>query len=202
MSKIYCIIGKSGAGKDTIYKKILEQQRPDLIPVIPCTTRPRRIDEVEGVNYHFVDEVQLAEYKERKQILELRSYHTTQGIWSYFTLKFPLEAGKDYILITTLEGVEAMLEHYDPAVVQVVYLYIPDRERLERCIQRESLQAVPNYAEVCRRFLADQEDFSEERLKQLPQVHFIDTSVSVEDCVKRWNRLYQKISVESEGIGR
>ena len=70
MSKIYCIIGKSGAGKDTIYKKILEQQRPDLIPVIPCTTRPRRIDEVEGVNYHFVDEVQLAEYKEdRKSVV-------------------------------------------------------------------------------------------------------------------------------------
>ena len=39
-----------------------------------------------------------------------------------------------------------------------------DGERLRRATKREGKQSVPNYNEVCRRFLADEEDFSEENI--------------------------------------
>ena len=88
MSKIFCIVGKSCSGKDTLYKAILEKCGPNLIPIIPYTTRPKRNDELEGVNYCFVTDQQLQAYESAGQIVEKRQYHTMQGLWSYFTLKF------------------------------------------------------------------------------------------------------------------
>ena len=41
-----------------------------------------------------------------------------------------------------------------------------DEKRLERSMKREKKQPVPNYDEVCRRFLADQKDFSEENIQR------------------------------------
>lgn len=52
MAEIFCILGKSASGKDSIYKKLLEDPTLDLTPVIPYTTRPMREGEREGVDYH------------------------------------------------------------------------------------------------------------------------------------------------------
>lgn len=189
------MIGKSGSGKDTIYKEILKEADKHLVPVIPYTTRPQRADEIEGLNYHFVTEEQLACFQQQGRVMECRQYHTVQGIWSYFTLQFDLEKDSDYILITTLEGVDNIVRQYGAEIVHVVYLYIDDKERLLRCIQRESQQSGPNYAEVCRRFLADQQDFSEEKLKQCVHVHSVNTNQPLSQCIQQWNRIYQEESV-------
>lgn len=42
-----------------------------------------------------------------------------------------------------------------------------DGVRLERALRRERQQKKPNYAELCRRFLADEADFSRENLQRL-----------------------------------
>ena len=44
---------------------------------------------------------------------------------------------------------------------------VHDGVRLERALRRERQQREPNYAELCRRFLADEEDFAEEKLRRL-----------------------------------
>jgi guanylate kinase len=41
-----------------------------------------------------------------------------------------------------------------------------DGVRLERALRRERKQSEPKYEEVCRRFLADSEDFSEEKISE------------------------------------
>ena len=178
MSRIFCIVGKSCSGKDTLYARILAQNRPGLVPVVPCTTRPRRPGEVEGQSYHFVTQEQLRQYE-----------NTTQGLWTYFTLRFDLDT--DRLLITTLAGARALMDCYGPGHVRVVYLHVDDRTRLLRYIDRESRQARPDYAEVCRRFLADQTDFSEEQLAQFPRLHRIDTGAEMEECLARWDALYR-----------
>ena len=189
MNRIFCIVGKSCSGKDTIYARILEQNRPGLVPVVPCTTRPRRPGEAEGQTYRFVTQEQLRQYEEEGQVIEKRVYQTTQGPWTYFTLRFELDA--DRLLITTLEGARALMDCYGPQRVRIVYLHVDDRTRLLRYIDRESRQASPDYAEVCRRFLADQEDFSLERLAQFPQLHTIDTGMGLDSCLRQWQELYQ-----------
>lgn len=189
-NRIFCLVGKSCSGKDTLCAKILERH-PELVPVIPHTTRPRRTGEVEGQNYRFVTEEQLRQYEARGQVIEKREYHTVQGLWTYFTLRFPLD--RDRLLITTLEGAKALMDAYGPQAVHIVCLHVDDRARLLRCIDREERQERPDYAEVCRRFLADQADFSKERLALFPNLHPIDTASGVEDCLRQWEALYREL---------
>ena len=46
-----------------------------------------------------------------------------------------------------------------------IYIFTDDGLRLSRALERERKQAEPKYAELCRRFLADEQDFSEENLQ-------------------------------------
>lgn len=188
MNRIFCIVGKSCSGKDTLYTRILERN-PELVPVILHTTRPMRPGEVDGQTYHFVTEEQLRWYEEEEQVIEKRVYQTTQGPWTYFTLRFELDT--DRLLITTLEGARTLMNFYGPEAVVVIYLFLDDRTRLLRYIDRESRQKHPDYAEVCRRFLADQTDFSEERLAQLPHLRTINTGAGIEECLAQWDALYR-----------
>ena len=188
MSRIFCLVGKSCSGKDTLYARILERC-PELVPVILHTTRPMRPGEVDGQTYHFVSEAQLHQYEAQGQVIEKRVYHTTQGLWTYFTLRFTLDA--DRLVITTLEGAQALMDSYGPDAARLVCLHVDDRTRLLRCIDRESRQERPDYAEVCRRFLADQADFSQERLAAFPSLHMIDTGAELETCLAQWEALYR-----------
>jgi len=188
MSRIFCLVGKSCSGKDTLYARILERH-PELKPVVPCTTRPRRSGETDGEAYFFVTEDQLRQYEAEGRVIEKREYHTTQGLWTYFTPRFALDA--DRLLITTLEGARALIGCYGPEAVRIVYLHVDDRTRLLRCMDREERQERPDYTEVCRRFLADQEDFSAEHLAQLPNLFPIDTAAGIEDCLAQWEMLYR-----------
>ena len=168
MGKIYCMMGKSSSGKDTLYQKVLERL-PQIHRVVPYTTRPIREGEQDGVEYHFVDDKQLAELDTDGKIVELRAYNTVHGIWKYFTVddgQIDLEQG-DYLLIGTLETYEKIREYYGAEHLVPIYIEVEDGERLARALERERRQAVPKYKEMCRRFLADEEDFCEENLKRL-----------------------------------
>lgn len=190
MNRIFCIVGKSASGKDTIYKEILEVREQNLIPVVPYTTRPMRVGEENGVDYNFVTETEMRRLEREGRIIERRQYNTTQGIWYYFTVKFDTEEDKDYILISTLEGAHEITRFYGTDRVKVIYLALDDETRLLRCIARESKQKKPDYSEVCRRFLADQEDFSEDKINAFENLYTIDTKFDVECCLKQWNDFY------------
>ena len=168
MGHIFYVMGKSASGKDTIYK-ILRERLPQIRTVVPYTTRPIREGEQDGVEYHFVDDKQLAELETDGKIVELRAYNTVHGIWKYFTVddgQIDLEQG-DYLLIGTLETYEKIREYYGAEHLVPIYIEVEDGERLARALERERRQAVPKYKEMCRRFLADEEDFCEENLKRL-----------------------------------
>lgn len=168
MGKIYCMMGKSSSGKDTLYQKVLERL-PQIHRVVPYTTRPIRAGEQDGVEYHFVDDKQLAELETDGKVVELRAYNTVHGIWKYFTVddgQIDLAQG-DYLLIGTLETYEKIREYYGAEHLVPIYIEVEDGERLTRALERERRQAVPKYKEMCRRFLADEEDFCEENLKHL-----------------------------------
>ena len=51
MGKIFYIMGKSASGKDTIYKRILQEYEKTVKHIIGYTTRPIREGEQDGVEY-------------------------------------------------------------------------------------------------------------------------------------------------------
>lgn len=167
MGKIFCLMGKSSSGKDTIYKKLLEQKLP-LRTIVPCTTRPIRHGETDGVEYRFYTEDALAQLAQSGKIIELRAYNTVHGIWKYFTADDgQIDLGiHDYLIIGTLESYRKMQDYFGAGKLIPIYICVDDGLRLQRALDRERSQETPKYAEMCRRFLADEQDFSPEKLKE------------------------------------
>lgn len=167
MGKIFYLIGKSSSGKDTVFKK-LKEKFPQFRTVTLYTTRPMRQGEKDGREYFFVTDEKSKQIQDAGKMIELREYHTVHGIWKYFTAddgQICLEES-DYLMIGTLEAYEKMCNYFGKEKIVPLYIEVEDGERLFRALERERQQKNPKYAELCRRFLADNEDFSEEKLKQ------------------------------------
>ena len=168
MGKIFCVIGKSATGKDTVYERLLEDKKLPVRRLIPYTTRPIREGETEGETYHFCTEEMVKSLEEQGKIIEMRAYNTVYGVWKYFTVdddQIDLEK-HNYMLIGTIEMYVQIRDYYGEDKVLPIYIEVEDGERLIRAISRERTQSVPKYEEMCRRFLADQKDFSEDKIKE------------------------------------
>lgn len=166
MGKIYCVMGKSSSGKDSIYHEIMEKGALGLKPIIPYTTRPIRDGEQDGREYHFCTEDTVQRLQDAGRIMELRAYNTVYGVWKYFTVDDErINLSKyNYLYIVTLEGYTKIREYFGADRVVPIYIEVEDGERLMRAIAREQKQDVPKYEEMCRRFLADSADFCDEKL--------------------------------------
>ena len=167
MGKIFYIIGKSASGKDHIYEALLAEKDLKLAQVILYTTRPIRSGEQNGREYYFTDELKLVQLRLSGKLIEERVYDTVYGPWYYFTAdegQFRLDC-QDYIGIGTLESYEKIKGYFGEDKVCPLYIETEDGIRLKRAIQREEKQPEPKYAEMCRRYLADCEDFSEEKIQ-------------------------------------
>lgn len=168
MGKIFYIMGKSASGKDTVYQHLLKDHSLGLRHIVPYTTRPIREGEEPGREYFFCDESKVDELTAQGKIIELRVYQTVYGKWKYFTVndeQINLHQ-QDLLMIGTLESYVKVREYFGKEVLEPIYIEVEDGERLMRAIAREREQAVPKYEEMCRRFLADASDFSEEKLRE------------------------------------
>lgn len=168
MGKIVYLMGKSSTGKDTIFKELLRGGTMGLKTIVPYTTRPIRVGEKDGVEYFFIDEDGFQRLKNEGKIIEDREYHTFHGLWRYFTVddgQIQLDSN-DYIMIGTLEAYLHLCEYFGKDKVLPVMIELDDGVRLQRALNREKKQVNPKYEEMCRRFLADSEDFSEEKMQQ------------------------------------
>ena len=168
MGKLFYVIGKSATGKDTIFRELLEKADLGLKPLVLYTTRPMRAGEEQGVQYHFTDEAGLRKLETVGRVIELRSYDTVYGVWKYFTADTEATdlAQQDYLGIGVLESYLALRDYYGAERVVPLSIEVEDGERLQRALDRERAQQEPKYAELCRRFLADSEDFAEEKIAE------------------------------------
>lgn len=168
MGKIVYLMGKSSSGKDTIFKRLLADKSLGLKTIVPYTTRPIRSGEQNGLEYFFTDEEGYQKLKEKGRIIEERAYQTFHGLWRYFTMDDDQIHwdGQNYIMIGTLQAYLKMKDYFGEDKMLPVMIELDDGVRLERALRRERKQKQPRYEEMCRRFLADSEDFSEEKIRE------------------------------------
>ena len=165
--KIFCLIGKSASGKDTVYRDLIGDPALSLQSVTPYTTRPMRAGEMEGREYHFRTQEEFDQARKAGQVIEYRRYDTVYGPWYYYTEddgQIDL-AQHSYLLVGVLQSYVNLRDYFGAARVVPLYLFVEDGERLQRALDRERAQKHPGYREMCRRFLADSEDFSEDKLR-------------------------------------
>lgn len=189
MGRIYYLLGKSATGKDTLYKEILKR-RPKLRTVTMYTTRPIREGETDGVEYFFTGREELERQLASGKVIESRTYQTIAGPWTYYTVddgQFDVADDESCLMIGTLESYEKMCTYFESGKMVPVYIEVPDGIRLLRAVKREENQKKPNYREVCRRYLADEKDFSEENLERLgitKRYQNTDMEICVEEILR------------------
>lgn len=186
MGKIFLLMGKSSSGKDTIYRELMREKDLGLKKVVSYTTRPMREGETDGVQYLFKNEEEYKQLKADNKIIEERAYNTKCGIWRYFTAddgQIDLSDG-DYLIIGTLESYCYIRDYFGKDNVVPVYIDTSAKIRLERAMHREEQQENPRYDEMCRRFLADEEDFSDAKLSNEKIEKRFENNAEIEDCIK------------------
>lgn len=188
MAKLYVVMGKSSSGKDTIFNKLREKKELGLQTITGYTTRPMRDGETEGREYHFVSEERLAGLRTAGKVIECRTYPTVYGPWSYFTVddgQIAADSDNRYLYIGTLESYAAIRSYFGSEMVVPIYVEVEPGIRLERALLRERSQEKPKYTEMCRRFLADEEDFKEDNLKKLGIEKRFSNDGELEECLKK-----------------
>lgn len=170
MSKLFVIMGKSATGKDSIFKALIENIRVDLTRIIPYTTRPIREGETDGIEYYFISEESMDRLISQRKVIERRTYQTMYGDWNYLTVddgQFNHKEKKAYLMIATPEAYRKLVQYFGKENVIPLLIEVEDGVRLSRALQRERQQKNPKYAEMCRRYLADEMDFSDQIIKEL-----------------------------------
>lgn len=129
MGKIFCLMGKSACGKDTIYKHILSDGCLPLKTLIPYTTRPIRDGETNGVEYYFLTDEEQQLLEREGKIIELRAYQTMHGLWKYFTVNdHQLNlADNHYLIIGTLESYVRLQEYFGNDYLVPLYIELESR---------------------------------------------------------------------------
>ena len=152
MSNFIYIMGKSSAGKDTIYQRLKDEI--DTNVYVPYTTRPKRKNEQDGREYYFIIREELCKLQEERKIMEKRDYTVinSQGekdIWTYATIADKQwEQDGDFLSIGTLESYisikQYLSEHREKKLNLIpVYIEISEQEREKRARKREEKQEKP-----------------------------------------------------------
>jgi guanylate kinase len=126
---VVVISGPSGVGKDETIKHMKARGRPFHF-VVTATTRPRRANEVDGVDYRFVSPAEFAEMIERGELLEhALVYGDYKGIPKQ-QVRDALASGKDVILRIDIQGASTIRQKMDGAVF--IFMIAESSSELER----------------------------------------------------------------------
>ena len=145
-----------------------------------------RDGETDGVQYFFKSEDEYQKLREARKIIEERTYHTKYGEWRYFTAddgQIDLEKG-NYLVIGTLESYCSFRDYFHTENVKPVLIDVSTKIRLHRALDREDKQEHPKYDEMCRRFLADEDDFSEEKIQDAGVTKRFSNDGAIDDCIE------------------
>ena len=152
--KIIALVGRSSAGKNTV-QSILTQLISNSHRIIGCTTRPKREHEEDGKEYYFLDLPTFTQMLLNGELIEAASYN--HNSWFYGTAFECLKPNKINIGIFNPQAYECM-KNDSRLNIQLIYLYAPDKIRLQRSLSREDN---PDCHEICRRFLSEDETYTE-----------------------------------------
>ena len=150
--RIIAIMGEAGSGKDSLIEKLIKNKEL-FHKIVPCTTRPLRENEIDGVQYHFLSFDEFWKYASSKNdyIIDQTFFNG----WSYGSRWSDLSDNKINIGIFNPYGVNQIIKNTN-LDVKIIYLKVDPVKRMQRQLYRESN---PNVSEIARRFLADEEDF-------------------------------------------
>lgn len=150
--KVIALMGKAGSGKDFILKHILAAN-PSYNELISCTTRPKRMGEVNGKNYYFISEDKFQELLDKDMMLEYGVFNS----WYYGTSFDTLQPNRVNVGVFNPEGIRSLLKFQDLFDIHIYWIQAMPKTRMLRQLNREQN---PDVNEIVRRYGADEADFA------------------------------------------
>lgn len=135
---IFCILGETGAGKDTIVDIV--QRKLNIPKVISYTTRAKRIGETDGIEHYFVSEEQMDNIEKTQEIIAW----TKIGHIRYCATADSI-SGKNALYIIDPDGLRWLKQHASQNIECIgIYIYVPLAKRMERCVIRSDFDSAFN----------------------------------------------------------
>ncbi len=127
----------SGAGKTTISRKLL-QLDPSMKLSISVTTRPRRANESDGIDYHFMDKDEFERLRERGGLLEwaqvFDNYYGTPAA----PVRESLGEGRDVLFDVDWQGHKQLVENAREDLVSI-FILPPSFQELSRRLKARAM---------------------------------------------------------------
>ena len=126
----------SGAGKSTISRMLLEAD-PNITMSISATTRPKRPGEVEGIDYHFVDDAEF------KRLIEADDFAEWAYVFDHLygspkePIKEALKDGRDTLFDIDWQGTQ-QLEYAFRTDLVLIFILPPSMKELERRLHQRA----------------------------------------------------------------
>lgn len=127
--------GPSGAGKDTVLGKLLEN-RNDIDLSVSYTTRTPRSGEINGKDYHFVDKDIFQKAINDGEMLEYACYCGNYYGTPRFEVEKNLESGRSVILEIEVQGAEQVIKKCPEAVS--IFIVPPSIEELKKRLKNRA----------------------------------------------------------------
>lgn len=175
---IFVVSAPSGAGKTSLCKKVVELL-PDLRHSISYTTRPPRVNEIDGVDYHFVSEEMFVKMVERGEFVEWALVHGNRYGTAEETLRRYEAEGIDVILDIDVQGAGQI----GKKLKRGVYIFVlpPFPEELEKRLRGRGTDG----DEVIKARLSN----AREEVRQIVNYDYIIINDILEDAVVRLNSI-------------
>lgn len=161
------ISGPSGVGKDSVVQRMKDRNLPFHF-VVTATTRPKRPDEVHGVDYFFVSQEEFDEMIEQDELLEhALVYNDCKGIPKQ-QVRQALASGNDVVMRIDVQGAET-IRYLCPEAL-LIFLSTPTEDTL---VERLKARRTENPEELKLRLETARQEFE--------QVHLFDYYVINEE---------------------
>jgi guanylate kinase len=138
---LFVISAPSGTGKTTLCENL--RATPDFIYSVSCTTRPPRVGEIDGTDYHFLSREDFLSRAHRGEMLEFAEVHGNYYGTLKATVKEALAQGTDVLLDIDVQGAAAIRKSDDPMVrdsLVDVFIMPPTLEELEKRLRKRGTE--------------------------------------------------------------
>lgn len=143
---IIILVGESASGKTSLANEFVKRN-PTFERAVTYTTRPKRIDGVDGRDYHFVTDEEFYKMERQSLFIETATYNN----WHYGTSKVSFSPERNYVVVLNPSGMREFKRTYpDHSQYRTVYLCVDRRTRLIKLLRRND-----NIEEAYRRSLSD-----------------------------------------------
>ena len=151
---IYVLLGATCSGKTTLLKQLTELGYKSIISY---TTRPKRPNEVDGKDYHFITDDQYKEMAQKEQLVAKNYFLNAFGTFWFYGINIEdLNTNENLLVITEPKGYRDLIKKLGKEKVTGIYLKTGCQIRLARGISRSDV-----LEELLRRLLADEYDFKD-----------------------------------------